>query len=73
MTTTIFSNVFTSNYVAAAAVGACIILAVIKYLTDFQKKPVIGLLSRHVVVFMVPLLIVFVYTVGMRVAKILVH
>ncbi len=71
MDASVFSTFAASDLAVGATVGGCIVLAVIMFLSDDRRKPIIALFSRNVFNFTVPLLIVFAYLGVIWAAKIL--
>ena len=60
-----------SELAVGVTIGGCVILAVIMFLSDDQRRPLLALFSRNVFIFTAPLLIVFAYLVVIWGAKIL--
>jgi hypothetical protein len=60
-----------SSLAVGVTIAGCVILAVVMFLSDDKRKPVLSILSRHIMVFMVPFLIIFAYLVIIWGAKIL--
>ncbi len=71
MDVSVISPLAASDLAVGAAIGGCVVLAVIMFLSDDRRKPVLALFSRNVFTFTVPLLIVFAYLVVIWAAKIL--
>jgi uncharacterized PurR-regulated membrane protein YhhQ (DUF165 family) len=69
--TTIVSSAIASAIVIGVAVAGCIVFTVIAELTDEKQRPALALFSRHVTVFMIPLLSLFAYIVILWAAKII--
>jgi hypothetical protein len=68
---TLFSFKIASDAVIGSAIVGCVILALIAFISEDKRRPSLILFSRNIVVFMVPLLIVFAYLVLVWGAKIL--
>jgi len=67
----VISTLTASALAVGITIAGCVVLAVVMFLSDDGRKPVLALFSRHVMVFIAPLLIVFAYLVIIWGAKIL--
>jgi hypothetical protein len=68
---TLFSFISATGAVIGSTIAGCVVLVVIMFLSDDKRKPSLILFSRHVAVFVAPLLIVFAYLVLIWGSKIL--
>ncbi len=59
MVATVVSTIVTSPMAIGATIAGCLILAVMMLLSDDNSRPRIALFSRHIAVFLIPLLVVF--------------
>ena len=71
MVTTIISSTIASDILINIAVVGCVAFAVLMVLSDEKRRPSLTLLSRHVTVFIIPLLFLFSYITVIWGAKIL--
>jgi hypothetical protein len=69
MITALYSSGASSSAVAGIIVAGCLVLAVIRVLSDGKSRPVITRLCTFSFFFMIPLLILFAYIVVMWVAR----
>ena len=67
----VMSNLAASDLVVGFTIAGCVILAVIMFLTEDQRRPVLALFSRNTFILAVPLFVVFAYLVVIWAAKIL--
>ena len=67
----VISNLAASDLVVGFTIAGCVILAVIMFLTEDQRRPVLALFSHNTFILAVPLFVVFAYLVVIWAAKIL--
>jgi bacteriorhodopsin len=71
LVTTVISSTIASDILINIVVVGCVVFAVLMVLSDERRRPALALLSRHVTVFMIPLLSLFAYIAIIWGAKIL--
>jgi hypothetical protein len=67
----VISALTASELAVGVTIVGCVILAIIMFLSEDKRRPVLALFSRNVLIFTAPLLIVFAYLVVIWGAKIL--
>ncbi len=72
MVITVVSSVIASDIIINITVAGCMVFAVTAVLSDEKRRPTFALLSRHITVFMIPLVILFAYTTIVWLARIMV-
>jgi hypothetical protein len=67
----VVSAIAASSLAVGITIAGCVIVAVFTFLSNDGRRPVLALFSRNLMVFMIPLLIIFTYLVIIWVAKVL--